>query len=553
MTPLRFSMLTATLLALAATVHGQAPPPEPTCPCSGLAGWLTPYLQQSMQTWQRVRTLATGQMCDKGVCGSVVAGSPGCSKLGSCVTGAAGCVKCSETVQAPSSCCCAKACACCESCKAKKDAAAHVQNLGTCAQPCEDPSNAFWDSLDAKLRRALTGGLQFGAGVNCDNGVVGQIAVNERNFDTSAVQQADHILKIAEFYARTGHPGAAQFYHELMMRRNGPMPPPIPMPVPYQAVQVQTMPMPPMWHGGFQQPPPCCMSPMAIHPPTPQMRPMTLQEAIALALENGTVSCNTPSFVYPMPVPPPMAHQVVQVHAIAAQPMCAPPPPPVVHVAECVADAPAVKHAHLVTPDLEAHCIRMTHRGDTIILEGDVILLNKKHAQPIRIEAQRAVINMKDGTITVDGPGSMSGFGVCDQARLTLDRPVSQFGELNGRKVIAVELRASAAPVERAVAKVDRAPSERPQKIVLPLKNIDATQAALTLQRHLLGADRMLRVDDNVKLHDIRIAIDEHSNSIIVEATSEDFVSALKILIDLDRAPHAPVRPTTVVVPGRKQ
>jgi hypothetical protein len=140
-----------------------------------------------------------------------------------------------------------------------------------------------------------------------------------------------------------------------------------------------------------------------------------------------------------------MARQVVQIHAIPAPPMIVPPscsyqpagtltpdyktpccnntfaltqpqfggyqPGAGLPVVECVA-APAVKHVHLVTPDLEAHAARMTQRGDTIILEGDVILLNKKHAQPIRIEAQRAIINMKDGSVTVEGSGSISNFGV---------------------------------------------------------------------------------------------------------------------------------------------
>jgi hypothetical protein len=33
------------------------------------------------------------------------------------------------------------------------------------------------------------------------------------------VQQAERDLKIAEFYQRTGHPGAAYFYFELVCRR----------------------------------------------------------------------------------------------------------------------------------------------------------------------------------------------------------------------------------------------------------------------------------------------------------------------------------------------
>jgi hypothetical protein len=56
---------------------------------------------------------------------------------------------------------------------------------------------------------------------------------------------------------------------------------------------------------------------------------------------------------------------------------------------------------HLVTPDLDARCDRMHHRGDIVVLEGNVLLLVKKHAQPIRIEAQRIHINMRDGSYSV--------------------------------------------------------------------------------------------------------------------------------------------------------
>lgn len=90
-------------------------------------------------------------------------------------------------------------------------------------------------------------------------------------------------------------------------------------------------------------------------------------------------------------------------------------PVPGVRVIEVV---PVVHHAkpvHLVTPDLDAVCERMHHRGDMVVLEGNVLLLCKKHAQPIRIEAQRAIVNMKDGTFTVESGTHVvptSGFGV---------------------------------------------------------------------------------------------------------------------------------------------
>jgi hypothetical protein len=75
----------------------------------------------------------------------------------------------------------------------------------------------------------------------------------------------------------------------------------------------------------------------------------------------------------------------------------------------------SVKPVHLVTPELEAHCERMHHRGDAIVLEGNVLFLCKKHAQPIRIEAQRVIVNMRDGSFIVESdirPTTSSSFGV---------------------------------------------------------------------------------------------------------------------------------------------
>jgi hypothetical protein len=74
----------------------------------------------------------------------------------------------------------------------------------------------------------------------------------------------------------------------------------------------------------------------------------------------------------------------------------------------------ASKPARLVTPEFEAHCDRMTNQGDLIVLDGNVLLLCKKHARPIRIEAQRVVVNMKDGSFRVENgsPSTTSSFGV---------------------------------------------------------------------------------------------------------------------------------------------
>jgi hypothetical protein len=69
-----------------------------------------------------------------------------------------------------------------------------------------------------------------------------------------------------------------------------------------------------------------------------------------------------------------------------------------------------------VTPDLEAHCQRIVHKDGMVILEGNVLMICKKHAQPLRIEAPRVVLNMKDGSFTVEAQAlttlTTSSFGV---------------------------------------------------------------------------------------------------------------------------------------------
>jgi hypothetical protein len=56
----------------------------------------------------------------------------------------------------------------------------------------------------------------------------------------------------------------------------------------------------------------------------------------------------------------------------------------------------------LVTPDFEVHCNHITQRGDTIELTGNVLLLCKKNSQPVRIEAQRILLNLNNGTYTAE-------------------------------------------------------------------------------------------------------------------------------------------------------
>ncbi len=96
-------------------------------------------------------------------------------------------------------------------------------------------------------------------------------------------------------------------------------------------------------------------------------------------------------------------------------PTIMPPPPPFPIAREVMAitapatiNARSAKHVHFATPDLEAHCERITHRGDLVVLEGDVKLHCKKHGQRVCIEAQRVTLNMKDGTFTVDSDAARS-------------------------------------------------------------------------------------------------------------------------------------------------
>ncbi len=116
-----------------------------------------------------------------------------------------------------------------------------------------------------------------------------------------------------------------------------------------------------------------------------------------------------PPGIWTLPVPSPdMPRAIVQ---IAPQPAHAAPPPvwigpqpaPMVQgLPMSLPIPPRAKHAHFVTPDFDAHCERITHRGDNVILEGNAMLLCKKHAQPIRVEGQRIVVNMKDGSFSVE-------------------------------------------------------------------------------------------------------------------------------------------------------
>jgi hypothetical protein len=129
------------------------------------------------------------------------------------------------------------------------------------------------------------------------------------------------------------------------------------------------------------------------------------------------------------------------------------PTQPVARPAGLIPRAPsAVALPRFETPDLEVHCEKMSHRGDTMVFEGKVMLLNKKHVQPVRIEAHCVVLNLKDGSFTVEAHGpatSTTSFGVL---RMTIaDCPAT-----------CVPI-----PVLETVPRVD--PTQRPGYVVPPL------------------------------------------------------------------------------------
>jgi hypothetical protein len=65
--------------------------------------------------------------------------------------------------------------------------------------------------------------------------------------------------------------------------------------------------------------------------------------------------------------------------------------------------AHTAQKVHLATEFFEAHCDTLRCVGENVmVLEGDVRLTSKKGGHPIRIEAARVQVNMKDGTFKVE-------------------------------------------------------------------------------------------------------------------------------------------------------
>jgi hypothetical protein len=266
-------LMPAILLAMATAVHAQTPPAAapPTQPDAGCpaANWYFQAFQDSAAALQKLRV-----MCAAGQAASC------CD-----AKAAAGAVKGCEVGQAPKTCCCAKACACCETCKAKKDMA---------AAGCE------WNPFA----------------------------------QTRVAPQSAPMMPCA---------------------------PPI-------AIASQPWPMMPP-AGPICLPPHCGTGVVQIVP----VRGDVIEYRTMGTMDNGVT-------------------RVVQVMQPAR-----------------------VQPVHFATPDLDARCERIQQRGDVIVLEGNVLLLVKKHAQPVRIEAQRVIVNMRDGSFSVvsdDRPATTTSYRV---------------------------------------------------------------------------------------------------------------------------------------------
>jgi hypothetical protein len=218
-----------------------------------------------------------------------------------------------RVIATPTPCCCAKACACCESCATKAaQPAVELRNLG-------------------QLRERIGE----------------DIMIN--------VQGPVDLKNLGVVPARGGMSFPPQPWSELIVEQT------------CQAVQVFPQPVSPAQ--GFT--PQVAYVPQVTYVPVAQP-----QTGTASASVQGCPVLQLPAqSTGPLP---PYAQHVTYMHVTPARP------------------------ARFVTPELEAHCERMTHRGDQIILEGHVLLLCKKHAQPIRIEAERVVVNMKDGSFQVE-------------------------------------------------------------------------------------------------------------------------------------------------------
>lgn len=279
-----------------------------SCPVMGQCSWLSYLYQQGVSTCHKL--CAPGSRCamacqPDATCCEAAAGIVGgtgpaaCCKVGRTAGVARCCEAGAETAQA-GKCGCAKACACCESCKPTKTASSACEE--TCPQQSAQRSSVVWDLLL----------------------------------------------------------------------------PPLPFAGQHQGPWVLPVPSPEGWIG-----------------PQPHLVPHHRYSPESAPMHDGSMPRMIAVPAPGMPMPPFPYHLVRQIA-------------PSRNVAQA-------QHAHLVTPDLEAHCERMIHKGDMIMLEGEVRLVSRKNGQPVRIEAHRVLLNMKDGTYTVESdvcPARTSRFGV---------------------------------------------------------------------------------------------------------------------------------------------
>ena len=171
-------------------------------------------------------------------------------------------------------------------------------------------------------------------------------------------------------------------------------------------------------------PPPCCCSKACACCETCKPKAVTHAQPM-------------PTWTAPHPVAPPVQTWTMPV----------PPPPGTRVVVGLPTSTAAVKQpAHFVTPELEAHCQRITHRDGQVILEGNVMMVCKKHAQPMRVEAQRVIVNMRDGSFTVDSANAVTPMTpVTGVLRTSGEMPINPFN---------IAMPTQAAPVQYRVIEV---------------------------------------------------------------------------------------------------
>ncbi len=122
--------------------------------------------------------------------------------------------------------------------------------------------------------------------------------------------------------------------------------------------------------------------------------------------------------------------------------------------AETAVQAPARSNVHLVTPNLEAHCERLTSGRDRdhLLLEGGVNLVSNQNGQVIRIQGERVTVNLANGSFTVEATA---------EVRRPMPPPVvpTTYYEVQQGQVVAPPVRFQ---MIRPVTPVERTPEVEP-------------------------------------------------------------------------------------------